>query len=628
MLRGFDGGTYVTIAMTLLLPVRHVSTRGCAFKRSRRASFFRGFSVKLKTIIGTRGYEMSEREDSTRKDPPHRAQEERGRPRRPSSSGHRRDDRNEHRHDPRDDYRRTEVEGYDRRDQRRDDHHDGRRDDRWSHGYRSKDDDYRATASREDHDRRYRDDRRSTHEPPPYDRDARRREHDDASRGLRNETSVPYIKERYTRSHEIASREENEPAKKSALDLPLHPMLADLFGEPATPATEKKEDSKKRRQKRIIVEESLAPSKPNPYFQPELLAKNAMQTRRSALRFHQKGKFASRAELDRQEASYEALIREIAKSSEQAGIGVEELLRPAPREEGSGVVHAEWWDAAFLPDGIEGRVDDSRINHLVCMPPTFESVAHKPAAPKPLPPTPAERRKARRERRLAGQRDHQDMVRAGLLPPDPDRIKLSSLPTLLAASVNDPTSLEARVRAEVDARHRKHASANKERQLTEEERSAKRKAKLRAEGYSAPDGRVHAAVYRLASSIDTAGQFKIVSNARQLYLTGLLAIHSSFSAVIVEGGPKPLRCMRHLLLDRMPKLGGECLWEGAVAGHSFCRFDHLRVETEFEVRNLLVHAEKRGMRVSATQTGRDVCTPALADVDHYWLILHRQQQQQ
>ena len=91
------------------------------------------------------------------------------------------------------------------------------------------------------------------------------------------------------------------------------------------------------------------------------------------------------------------------------------------------------------------------------------------------------------------------------------------------------------VRREVEARHRKHLNANKERKLTPEERTAKTKAKLRRDAISAPDGRVHAALYKFSKEeLTIQEQFKIVANARQLYLCGALIVHPRILGLLLR----------------------------------------------------------------------------------------------
>ena len=157
----------------------------------------------------------------------------------------------------------------------------------------------------------------------------------------------------------------------------------------------------------------------------------------------------------------------------------------------------------------------------------------------------------------------------------------------------------------------------------------RQRSKLRKDAISAPDGRVHAALYKFSKDeLTIQEQFKIVANARQLYLCGALIVHPRVLGVIVEGGPKPLERIKRLFINRMPLLNAVVVWEGSVVGHSFCRFDHLKVETDFEVKRMLIHADQRGMEIRTSGPGseekkheREVCTPALADVEHYWTML-------
>lgn len=112
----------------------------------------------------------------------------------------------------------------------------------------------------------------------------------------------------------------------------------------------------------------------------------------------------------------------------------------------------------------------------------------------------------RRQRRAAELQDKRDRQKLGLLPPDPPKGKSSHLPNppitlpihtshtnltnrpptvkvanmmkvLTASAVQDPTKVEARVKAEAQARLRKHEQTNAERALTDEQRREKVEAK-------------------------------------------------------------------------------------------------------------------------------------------------------
>lgn len=88
--------------------------------------------------------------------------------------------------------------------------------------------------------------------------------------------------------------------------------------------------------------------------------------------------------------------------------------------------------------------------------------------------TKKERKKLRRQRRQEAQKEKQDKIRLGLLPPDPPKVKISNLMRVLGnEAIQDPTKIEAKVRREMEQRQKQHELANEQRKLTPEERRAK-----------------------------------------------------------------------------------------------------------------------------------------------------------
>ena len=206
-------------------------------------------------------------------------------------------------------------------------------------------------------------------------------------------------------------------------ELPLHPILAEVVNPP--PSSHPRHQKKGAEPSLPLVEDG----KLNPYFDTSLIEQGKPRDRKTALNFHQRGKFVSKVTQAREQATLEALIKDIAKTAEKAGLDLDPLLRPGagsvPVEES---VSVEWWDAPFVPSGYDGPIDYSVIDHMIQQPSFFEPLDLKVIDPKPVHLTEAERKKARRMRRLAEQADHQDMIRAGLIPPDPSRTK-AVLPT-------------------------------------------------------------------------------------------------------------------------------------------------------------------------------------------------------
>jgi U4/U6 small nuclear ribonucleoprotein PRP3 len=84
----------------------------------------------------------------------------------------------------------------------------------------------------------------------------------------------------------------------------------------------------------------------------------------------------------------------------------------------------------------------------------------------------------RKKRRQEEQQDKRDRIRAGLIPPDPPKVRLANMMKVLTSdAVQDPTKLEARVRREVAMRRHGHEKMNTERKLTEDQRREKREDK-------------------------------------------------------------------------------------------------------------------------------------------------------
>lgn len=124
-------------------------------------------------------------------------------------------------------------------------------------------------------------------------------------------------------------------------------------------------------------------------------------------------------------------------------------------------------------------------------------------------------------------------------------------------AIQDPTRVEALVRAQVAQRLQDHTTANQERKLTREQRHAKELAKMQADR----DAEMHVAVFRVGRLDHPQQKFRVDRNASQLLLTGcavLLAAGAEVPAssasgamVVVEGGQKSIRKYKKLMLRRI-----------------------------------------------------------------------------
>lgn len=160
-----------------------------------------------------------------------------------------------------------------------------------------------------------------------------------------------------------------------------------------------------------------------------------------------------------------------------------------------------------------------------------------------------ERRKLRRQNRLAIQKELQEKQALGMIPPPPPKVKLANLMRVLGnEAIQDPTKMEQFVRAQVADRKRKHEATNEARKLTPEERRLKRLRKLcdaagpgaiavtSSIGVAPAAKNVYAAVYRVRDLNHPALKYKVETNARQLLMTGVIVIHKDCNVVVVEGG--------------------------------------------------------------------------------------------
>ncbi|KAJ1951786.1 U4/U5/U6 small nuclear ribonucleoprotein prp3, partial [Dispira parvispora] len=273
--------------------------------------------------------------------------------------------------------------------------------------------------------------------------------------------------------------------------------------------------------------------------------------------FVPQGKYVKEAERLRTEAHLERLKQEVAAKAKQTGIRDEDDLTGAEVYRKSVPPPVEWWDTPFLPcERYDEREQEERLNcpeslvtHYVQHPVPTESVVQTVQTNiKPLMLTKKERKKLRRQRRAELQRERQDKIRLGLLPPDPPKVKLTNLMRVLAnESVQDPTKVEAEVRRQVAARREAHEKSNQERQLTPEQRRAKKQQKLEEDQQRG----IHCAAFCVQRLTHRQHKYKVDINAEQLHLTGVAILHPQQCLVVVEGGMKSLKAYKKLMLRRI-----------------------------------------------------------------------------
>ncbi|XP_036929010.1 U4/U6 small nuclear ribonucleoprotein Prp3 [Acanthopagrus latus] len=353
------------------------------------------------------------------------------------------------------------------------------------------------------------------------------------------------------------------------------------------------------------------------YFDQRVFITPAQRPRKG-FKFHEQGRFEKIAQRIRTKAQLERLQCEIAQAAKKTGIQAStKLALIAPKKEiGEGEVPGiEWWDSFILANNIE-MTPDTNFDNL-----EFFGVTNLVEHPAQISPpvdtdkpvtlgvylTKKEQKKLRRQTRREGQKEVQEKVRLGLMPPPEPKVRISNLMRVLGTeAVQDPTKVEAHVRAQMAKRQKAHEEANAARKLTAEQRKEKKVKKLKED---LTDG-VHIAVYRIRNLQNPAKKFKVEANANQLYLTGTVVLHRDVNLVVVEGGPKSLKKFKRLMMHRIKwqehnskredpdgdddtKRNNKCylIWEGTAKERSFGDIKFKQCPTENMARE---HFKKHG----------------------------------
>ncbi|PJF19080.1 hypothetical protein PSACC_01106 [Paramicrosporidium saccamoebae] len=329
----------------------------------------------------------------------------------------------------------------------------------------------------------------------------------------------------------------------------------------------------------------------NPYFD-RILPATGRSHRPKKLEFKEKGAFVAEAEQIRRDEEWERLRREVGESLGQVGLDTEIIADLLVEEQ---VPTVEWWDEPFLDE--RGLPDFGRVNNLIqrpaLLPPPIDTIV----PPKPLMLTTEEQKKLRRQRRLAEHKDKQEQIKLGLLPPEPPKVRIANIARILGTqSVQEPSRVEAEIRAQAQKRQQEHLDANLVRHEKAKEETAKRTSDRRNELMT----NVPVAVFRIDNLTLPQWRFKVVKNAEQHELTGCVIYYEHFSFVVVEGKAAAVRRFKHLLLDRIkwteapPDTMADVsqnrcvlVWEGVVGRRSFYRFDNWTFSSEIDARAYL-----------------------------------------
>ncbi|KAA8539394.1 hypothetical protein F0562_026086 [Nyssa sinensis] len=353
----------------------------------------------------------------------------------------------------------------------------------------------------------------------------------------------------------------------------------------------------------------------NPFYDPRMgIDKNKLlRPKRTTFQFVEEGKWTREAEITKLKSQFgEAQAKELkAKQVQLAKAKAEPDINPNLIEVSERVItkekpkepipEIEWWDVPLLHSGTYGDISDGnlaedklkvdKITIYVEHPRPIEPPAEPaPPPPQPLKLTKKEQKKLRTQRRLAREKDRQEMIRQGLIEPPKPKVKMSNLMKVLGSeATQDPTRLEMEIRSAAAEREQAHVDRNIARKLTPAERREKKERKL----FDDPNTlETIVSVYKINDLSHPQTRFKVDVNAQENRLSGCAVISDGISVVVVEGGIKSIKRYGKLMLKRInwaavvekededgdededEKPVNKCVlvWQGSVAKPGFSRF--------------------------------------------------------
>ncbi|NXB00367.1 PRPF3 protein, partial [Cnemophilus loriae] len=306
---------------------------------------------------------------------------------------------------------------------------------------------------------------------------------------------------------------------------------------------------KREQFKQQLKEKPSEDMESNTYFDPRVSITPAQRQKRT-FKFHEKGKFEKIAQRLRTKAQLEKLQAEISQAARKTGIHTSTklaLITPKKELKEGEIPEIEWWDSYIIPNGLDlkggttSKKDEyfgitNLVEHPAQLNPpgTVDLCACKCSGGKEV--------SSRSISHCHVQWEPSQRLFHSL------SVRISNLMRVLGTeAVQDPTKVEAHVRAQMAKRQKAHEEANAARKLTAEQRKAKKVKKLKEDVSQG----VHIAVYRVRNLSNPAKKFKIEANAGQLYLTGVVVLHKDVNVVVVEGGPKAQKKFKRLMLHRI-----------------------------------------------------------------------------
>merc|ERR1712223_1614140 len=200
------------------------------------------------------------------------------------------------------------------------------------------------------------------------------------------------------------------------------------------------------------------------FFDGRVAIKGASRPKRTSFNFVEPGQYQREGQRIRMKAQLEKLQAEISTISRKTGItSATQLAKLAPKSDTkSSEPDVEWWEALIMVNGHSSKyvIEEVRQDAIT-------NLVEHPIQLKPLEPggnvqipvflTKKEQKKLRRQNRREAWKEKQDKIRLGILQPDSAKVKISNMMRVLESdAIQDPTKVEAHVRAQMAKRLANH----------------------------------------------------------------------------------------------------------------------------------------------------------------------------
>lgn len=220
----------------------------------------------------------------------------------------------------------------------------------------------------------------------------------------------------------------------------------------------------------------------------------------------------------------------------------------------------EWWDSQYTEifqtfNNHNHQEIDTKLRALIPeneLPKIVNSLSKKKIPHLKLLPTRDELHKNNRKARLEKQLKIQEEIKYGLRPAPANKVKLSNFHKVYGSTITNPTELEQKVRKEIEEHQKRHLEHNEARKLNKAKKKEKLMRKVRRDSAKS----VIVSLYIVPDLKRYENQFKILRQAKQYWMNGLVLCSSDLSVkwpsvVIIEAGPKYSKKFDQLIKQRM-----------------------------------------------------------------------------